>query len=242
MSMRPLIITLDGPAGAGKTSVGEHLAKRLGLEFLDTGAMYRGLTAQCLDEGIDPATNPEVVVKLAERTRWWFDWTGDPPRLHSDARDLTDRLRDPDTTGAVSAVAQISAVRQILVAVQRQIGSEHPRLVAEGRDQGSVVFPNAHVKFYLEASPAVRARRRAQQLGEAGRPVDESHILQQIIDRDTRDNTRSDGPLICPVGAVRIDTSPMSFTEVVDRLERHVVERANPRPDAAASKPAADIC
>ena len=240
--MRPLIITLDGPASAGKTSVGGHLAKRLGLEFLDTGAMYRGLTAHCLDDGIDPATDPGAVVKLAQRTRWWFDWTRDPPRLHSDARDLTDRLRDPDTTEAVSAVAQISAVRQILVAAQRQIGSEHPRLVTEGRDQGSVVFPNAHVKFYLEASPTVRARRRAQELGETGRPVDESHILQQILDRDARDNTRSDGPLICPVGAVRIDTSPMSFTEVVDRLERHVVECVNPRPDTAASKPAADIC
>lgn len=224
--MQSLIITLDGPAGSGKSTVARLLARRLGVEFLDTGAMYRGITAVAVDRGLNPADDAMAVMDLAHHLRVGFDWRHDPPRLLVNGRDVTERLRDPDVTGKVSHVAAMSAVRQLLVESQRQIGREHPRLVTEGRDQGSVVFPGAHVKFYLDASPQVRARRRAEQLRAAGRMANESEILEQLIDRDHRDSSRHDGPLICPEDAVRIDTSNMTLDEVVERLEQEVRTRA----------------
>lgn len=225
--MVPLIITLDGPAGSGKSTVARLLAHRLGLEFLDTGAMYRGLTAHCLDHGIDPAADAQVVDRMAHEAPMGFDWQTDPPRLHVGDRDVTDRLRDPDVTTKVSDVASIGVVRQYLVQMQRAIGQEHPRLVTEGRDQGSVVFPQAQVKFYLDASPQVRARRRADQLRQAGKAADEAAILESIISRDQRDSSRRDGPLICPPDAIRIDTSALTLVQVVDHLEQHVRQRVD---------------
>ena len=223
--MRSLIVTLDGPAGSGKSTVARQLAQRLGLAFLDTGAMYRGLCAMCLDRGIDPASQPQAVLELARRQPMRFDWRSDPPRLHVGDRDVTGRLRDADVTQHVSEVAAMAPVRRVLVEQQRRIGREHPRLVSEGRDQGSVVFPDAQVKFYIDASAPVRAQRRALQLQQAGQHVEAGDILEQIVQRDHRDATRCDGPLICPHDADRIDTTAMSLDEVVDELERRVRQR-----------------
>ncbi len=220
--MEPLIITLDGPAGSGKSSVARQLARRLGVEFLDTGAMYRGITAQCLDDGIDPRSHLQIVEEFARDCMIRFDWKTDPPRLFINNRDVTHRLRDSDVTSCVSEVAAIGEVRRVLVQEQRQIGRLHPRLVTEGRDQGSVVFPQARFKFFITASPQVRAMRRAEQLRAAGRDADERVILQQIVSRDERDSTRSEGPLIKPDDAVEIDTSDMSLDQVLDLLERKV--------------------
>lgn len=224
--MQGLIITLDGPAGSGKSTIARRLAQRLGLEFLDTGAMYRGLTALCLDDGIDPAEAPTAVVELAKRFPIRFDWQADPPRLHIGEHDLTDRLRDPDVTFSVSDVASIGAVRQVMVEAQRLIALNHPRLVTEGRDQGSVVFPQALIKFYLDATPAVRAKRRAEEIRRAGKPVDEAQILEQITMRDQRDQQRADGPLYCPSNATVVDTSHLSLEQVLEHLEKLVRERA----------------
>lgn len=221
---RSLIVTLDGPAGAGKSTVARMLAARLGLDFLDTGAMYRGVAAAALNRALDPADRPAVAA-LAEGLRITFNWADDPPRLLVDNQDVSHRLRDPDVTAAVSEVAGNPGVRDVLVRAQRWIGKQHPRLVTEGRDQGSVVFPDAAVKFYLDASAEVRARRRAEQLRAAGHAVDEAKLLRQILDRDHRDSTRADGPLICPADAIRIDSSGMSLQEVVDRLAAEVSER-----------------
>lgn len=223
--MDPLIITLDGPAGSGKSTVARQLARRLGVEFLDTGAMYRGITAQCLDDRIDPAANPHAVEDFARGCTIRFDWKHDPPRLFINNRDVTARLRDADVTRSVSDVAAMPAVRKVLVGEQRHIGREHPRLVTEGRDQGSVVFPDAHAKFYIDASPQVRARRRADQLRAEGREADERIILQQIVARDHRDSHRADGPLIKPPDAEVIDTSAMSLDQVLDLLESKVRQR-----------------
>jgi cytidylate kinase len=154
----------------------------------------------------------------------WFDWACDPPCLHVGDREVTDRLRDTDVTSAVSDAAAIAGVRQVLVEHQRQIGADHPRLVTEGRDQGSVVFPKADVKFYLDASASVRARRRADQIRQAGKPVDLEAIRQNIVARDHKDTTRVDAPLICPDDAQRIDTSQMTLDQVLDDLERRVRE------------------
>ncbi len=222
--MDRLIVTLDGPAGSGKSSVARRLAQRLGLEFLDTGAMYRGVTAMALQRGIDVAHEPFYVVELARNCPLRFDWEADPPRLYVRDQDVTDRLRDPDVTGGVSDVAALPGVRDVLVREQQQIGRDHPRLVTEGRDQGSVVFPDADVKFYLDANATVRAQRRAAQLREAGRSVDVAQIRKQILQRDQKDSSRATAPLICPEDAQRIDTSDMTLDAVLDELERRVRE------------------
>lgn len=222
-----LIVTIDGPAGSGKSTLARQLAARLGLDFLDTGAMYRGIAAKAIERGINIREEPYYVVELARNCPLRFDWATDPPRLYARDADVTERLRDPDVTSAVSDVAGIGAVRHVLVEEQRCIGKEHPRLVTEGRDQGSIVFPEANVKFYLDASPAVRAERRAAQLREMGKPVQLEAIRKNIIERDRKDSTRSDGPLICPDNARRIDTSEMSLDEVLDLLEQSVREKVD---------------
>lgn len=233
--MDRLIITIDGPAGSGKSTVARRLAAKLGLDFLDTGAMYRGIAALALDRGIDPATESHAVVQLARGSSLRFDWQADPPRLLVRDRDMTARLRDADVTASVSDVAALAAVRQVLVQAQRAIGQEHPRLVSEGRDQGSVVFPDAQVKFYLEATPAVRAQRRMRQLREAGRHVDLTTIHEQIVARDHKDSTRKTDPLICPEDARRIDTSDMTLDQVVDHLEQIVLTATRTDGSGAAS-------
>ncbi|MAX27528.1 MAG: cytidylate kinase [Phycisphaeraceae bacterium] len=220
-----LIVTLDGPAGSGKSTVARQLAKRLGVDFLDTGAMYRGITALCLHHDVDPSTQADEALAIARQSDLQFDWQTDPPALYGQGIDLTGRLRDADVTSQVSAIAALGPVREILVDAQRKIGKAHPRLVTEGRDQGSVVFPNAQVKFYLDASAQVRAHRRAEQLRQAGKEADEKLICEQIIERDHKDSTRKDGPLICPDDAVKVDTSQMTLDQVVDHLYQAVMQR-----------------
>lgn len=223
--MKGLIVTVDGPAGSGKSSVSRHLAARLGVDFLDTGAMYRAIAVASLRAHIDPQTQPDELDELARRARVTFDWSADPPRVHLDGQAVDQEIRDPAVTDRVSLVASRPAVRQVLVREQQRLGVEHPRLVTEGRDQGSVVFPQAAVKFYLDAAPEVRARRRAAELAQAGKPVDPQRILAAILDRDQRDATRTDGPLTCPDDAIRVDTSDLTQEQVVAELERHVRER-----------------
>ncbi len=216
-----LIVTIDGPAGSGKSTVARRLARRLAIGFLDTGAMYRGVAAAALDSDIDPASDQQVN-PLVDGLHMRFNWRDDPPSLKIDGRDITHRLRDPDVTRAVSDIAANPHVRQVLVRAQRWIGNQQRRLVTEGRDQGSVVFGDAEAKFYLDASPAVRATRRTRELRDTGRQADEQKILQQIVYRDARDRSRRDGPLVCPPGAVVVDTSDMTIDEVVGVLEEHV--------------------
>ncbi|MCC5827934.1 MAG: (d)CMP kinase [Phycisphaeraceae bacterium] len=219
------VVTIDGPAGSGKSTVARRLAARLGWAFLDTGAMYRGLTAWALDRGIAPADSPDQVAAIAERLTISFDWTDDPPRLRINERDMMDRLRAPDVAASVSDVASIASVRRILVGLQRAIASDRPRLVSEGRDQGSVVFPDALVKFFLDAAPEVRAARRAAELRAAGQQFDDAQILDQILRRDERDRNRSDGPLICPADAVVVETGGLTLDQVTARLEEETRKR-----------------
>ena len=220
--MDGLIVTLDGPAGSGKSTLARKLAKRLGVSFLDTGAMYRGLTAMALHRGIDVAEEPFYVVELARNCPIRFDWSTDPPALLVRDTDLTHRLRDADIAAAVSDVAKLPGVRDVLVREQQNIGREHPRLVTEGRDQGSVVFPDADVKFYLDADPGVRAKRRAEQLRQSGRIVDLAQLRESIVNRDRKDASRAVGPLICPEDAQRIDTSDMPLEAVEELLYERV--------------------
>jgi cytidylate kinase len=220
----PVILTIDGPAGTGKSSVAHRLARRLGLEFLDTGAMYRTVALIALERGIDPMEG-RVLAGQVDESDLHFDWTTDPPRIMVNERDVSKRIRQLDVNKVVSIVAAQPEVRESLVQQQRKIAARHPRLVTEGRDQGSVVFPDAAIRFYLDAAVEIRARRRVDQLREAGIEVSVGDVISEIERRDTIDSTRADGPLMRPVGAIEIDTSDLTLEQVVDRLESIARER-----------------
>ena len=232
-----IIVTIDGPAGTGKSTVAQSLAERLGLDLLDTGAMYRAAAAIAIDQGLidgvraeDPATTARFVQVVADADLH-FDWMADPPALMAMSKatgryePLNERIRTPDVTKAVSAVARVVELRRHMVRKQRLIGQQHPRLVTEGRDQGSVVFPDALVKFYLDADLRVRAERRADQLREAGYPAQADELMAELARRDEADRTREEGPLVCPQDAITVDTTRLNFDQVVDRLERDVLDR-----------------
>ena len=223
-----IIITIDGPAGTGKSSVARALALRLGVDFLDTGAMYRAAAAIIIDRSIDPS-DINRVVEIVTDADLHFDWAADPPTILAWLIPIDSRIREPDVNALVSTVAAIGPLREHMVAKQRVIARQHPRLVSEGRDQGSIVFPQADAKFYLDAKPEVRAARRAEQLRAAGQIADETDLLEQITHRDTMDSSRADGPLICPVDAQTIDTSSLSLDDVVERLERAVRQKLGAR-------------
>ncbi len=204
----PLVIAIDGPSGAGKSTVGRAVALRLGLDYLDTGAMYRGVTYAVLRRGLDPMDEDDVahvaeVVELA---------VGDDGVV-VDGLDATIEIRGREVTSAVSAVAANSAVRAELVRRQREWVAARDGGVVEGRDIGSVVFPDAALKLYVTATPRVRAERR---VAEIGGDVDE--VEASIIERDRKDSTRADSPLTEATGAVVVDTTGLGIQQVVDEI------------------------
>jgi cytidylate kinase len=213
-----VIITIDGPAGTGKSTLAHLLARRLGLEFLDTGAMYRAAALIALERAIDPTDGPRLASAIDEADLH-FDWTCDPPALMLGTRDVSTRIRDMDVSGVVSIVAALRAVRGVLVEAQRRIARSHPRLVSEGRDQGSVVFPDAPLRFFLTADVHVRAARRIAQLAGAGKTIDAQSVMRDIEERDHLDRTRADGPLIRPDGAIDINTGDGDVQQVVSQME-----------------------
>lgn len=224
MAAPRLIITIDGPAGTGKSTVAHRLAMTLGLEFLDTGAMYRAAALIAIEGELAADDGARLAAAVAE-SDLHFDWESSPPRLMLADRDITARVRESDVARIVSVVATQRALRETMVERQRRIADAHPRLVTEGRDQGSVVFPDASVRFFLDARESIRAQRRVEQLAAAGRPVDEATVISSIRERDRIDSTRADGPLIRPEGAIVVDTSDRSIDEVVATLAAFVRER-----------------
>jgi cytidylate kinase len=204
----PLVVAIDGPAGAGKSTVGRAVAARLGLGYLDTGAMYRAATFAVLRRGIAPG-DLDAVAEVADD----LDLELDDRTVLVDGVDATAAIRGRDVTEAVSAVAANSRVRAVMVARQRAWVAERGGGVVEGRDIGSVVFPAAALKLYVTASPRVRAERRVAELGG-----DVAEIESAIVERDRRDSTRADSPLLEADGAVVVDTSDLSIDEVVDTI------------------------
>lgn len=213
-----LIVAIDGPAGSGKSSVARLLAQRLKLDFLDTGAMYRAAATVMIDHGLTFDDRDSLVRKI-EQANIGFDWTTDPPDILAFGRSVAHRIRQEDVTAMVSPLAAIAEVRTLMVELQRQIARAHPRLVTEGRDQGSVVFPKAAFKIYLTATAEKRAERRVNQLRADGRHADQAQVLKDIIDRDRRDMSRKDGPLCAVMGSETVDTSELSREQVIDTLE-----------------------
>src|SRR4051794_6750186 len=174
-----MVITIDGPAGTGKSTVALAVAERLGFDFLDTGAMYRAVGLEALRRQAN-LEDPRELAYIARHVKIDFDWSKRPPGLILNGEPVGHLLRGADATRAASYVAVVPAIREMLVQQQRHIGAEHRNIVSEGRDQGSIVFPDAEFKFYLDATPTERARRRAAQLRTRGEIVDPKEILGQI--------------------------------------------------------------
>jgi cytidylate kinase len=222
-----LIITIDGPAGTGKSTIAAALAGRFGLARLDTGAMYRTVALIALRESIDVSDGDALAAATAAH-ELRCDLSADPPLMLLDGEDVEPFIRSADIGGIVSEVSTAVPVRTALVDMQRATARAHPRLVSEGRDQGSVVFPDAQVRFYLTADLDERVRRRVGQLAQGGGAVDQGAVEAEIRHRDSIDASRVTSPLQCPDGAIRVDSSGMSIAQVVDALEGHVRQCIGP--------------
>jgi cytidylate kinase len=214
------VVAIDGPSGAGKSTVARQLAQRLGFAFLDTGAMYRAITWHFLQEGCAPAECAHTDDQGMARMRQAL--VGARLELHQgrvllNGRDVTAHLRTREVESQVSSVSALPFVRAAMRDLQRAVAAAGP-VVAEGRDMGSVVFPQARWKVYLDAAPSERARRRSQDFVSQGRAVSEHDVLEEILVRDRLDSTRSDAPLVQARDALYVDTTGLTTDTVVARL------------------------
>ena len=206
------VITIDGPAGSGKSTVARLLARRLGVAFLDTGGMYRAAALLGL-RGKADWDDPQMLVRLVQG----HEIVNQFGKTTLDGEDVSREIRTSEVTGLTHFAADNPDIREVMVALQRQCAVGRS-LVTEGRDQGSVVFPDAYRKFYLTASAEERARRRAEDLRARGENPDIEELRQQILLRDQRDSQREVGPLRVPDGAMVIDSTAMSVDEVVEKM------------------------
>lgn len=220
-----MIIAIDGPAGSGKSTVAKRVAVALGFHYLDTGAMYRAVAWRALESGVD-LHDEAAVAALSESSRVTFAHEpGEalPSRVFVNDVDVTAAVRTPRIDEAVSTVAKYPAVRAAMVDVQREIGHSSD-IVVEGRDIGTVVFPDAQLKVFLTASALERARRRAVQQGDSGLDVDATEVLRAIEKRDAADSSRKVAPLMAAADAVELDTTGLSIEQVVERIASLVHE------------------
>ncbi len=217
--MRRIVVAVDGPAGAGKSTASRALAGRLGYAYVDTGAMYRAVGVIAHDRGV-PLDDDAALARLVGGLR--FELRDRGTGLAVDGNDLSAAIRRAEAGELASRVSTRPAVRERLVALQRELGAGGG-VVMEGRDIGTAVFPHAEVKLYLTADPAVRARRRAMELRARGEAVDEAALAREIEARDRRDSARSHSPLRPAADALRLDTSAFTLEQVVAQMERVVV-------------------
>jgi cytidylate kinase len=216
--MGSIVVTIDGPAGAGKSTVAKQLAARLGYRLLDTGAIYRAVALVAVRRGI-AWTEAEPLAALARDLDIRFELAGDDNHVFLGTDDVSAAIREPTISQGASQVSAHPPVRAALLDLQRRLGAGGG-VVVEGRDTGTVVFPAAQAKFFLVASAEERARRRVAQLADSGRSVDFAETLREISERDARDAGRDVAPMKPAPDAILIDSSTMSIGQVVDAMAR----------------------
>jgi len=214
-----MIITIDGPAGAGKSSAAKELARRLGFEFLDTGAMYRAVTLAALRAGASLSDQAALEKVMAD-----FRLEMPPGRVILNNEDVTREIRAGPVTAASGAVADSPIVRRLLGEMQRQIAAGR-NMVSEGRDQGTIIFPDAECKFFLIADPLERARRRQRDMAGRGEVVPWNEVLEAQELRDSRDRERDLAPMIPAPDAILLDSTQLTLEQVVERMEQEVRRR-----------------
>lgn len=219
-----MIVTIDGPSGSGKSTTASALAERLGMTYLDTGAMYRAVTWAVLERGADPS-DEETVTRIAEEADISIESGGSRTAVLLDGRRLDRELRGPEVSSAVSPVSSYPGVRRVMVRIQRGIG-RRGGIIAEGRDTGSTVFPFAHVKVFLVADIDERAGRRVRQLEKMGMKGSIGEIRENLADRDRMDSGRSHSPLVRPPGSILVDTSEITIDRQVSVIEERVRSEA----------------
>ncbi|MEE0247473.1 MAG: (d)CMP kinase [Peptacetobacter sp.] len=207
-----MIIAVDGPAGAGKSTISKLIAKKLNINYIDTGAMYRAVTYKCLSEGVD-VKNEAAVIEVAKRTD--IDFRDN--NIYLDSKVVNEEIRTREVSANVSDVAKIKEVRYLMVDVQREIGTRND-VILDGRDIGSYVFPNADYKFFLVATPEERGRRRYKELCEKGFEGTLEEIIKDIEKRDEIDSNREFAPLKKADDAIEIDTTGLGIDEVVEAV------------------------
>jgi cytidylate kinase len=224
VSPRPFIVAIDGPAGAGKSSVSKVLARRLGFSLVDTGAIYRCTALKATRQGIalDDDGRLETLLQAIKVT---FQVVGEENRVYLDGEDVSAEIRTPEISLGASKVSSRPVVRSGLLALQRRLALDAPKgAVLEGRDIGTVVFPDADAKFFLDAHPDTRARRRFEELFQKGVDSSLSDVLADQTQRDTADSSREVAPLKAADDAIHVDSSALPLSEVVQALEKRVSE------------------
>ncbi len=216
---KKLIVAIDGPAGSGKSTTAKLLANKLKYLYLDTGAMYRAITFLAIKHNI--VDNEQEIVELLKRTEIELTYTNGVSKVFADKVDLSEEIRSQEVNGKVSDVSKIKQVRQILVQKQKQIGGLGG-IVMEGRDIGTVVFPQADVKFFLTATIDERTKRRTKEMKEKGKHVPEELVKENLLNRDKIDSTREESPLQKAKDAIAVDTSTLSIDEQVTFLYEEI--------------------
>ncbi len=224
--MARLVITIDGPAASGKSTVARNLAEKLNATFLDTGAMYRAVTLACLQVKAE-LTDERRILDVLNNTRFEFESSKNAMLVKINGLDVTEKIRDPQVTASARYVAASAPARKRLVEIQRQFAKNHEKVVTEGRDQGTVAFPDADVKFFLSATLDERAKRRQAELQASGIKQSVVEIKEAIRKRDNSDENRSVGPLKPADDAIVIDTTDLTIDEVVQKLISRVKERCS---------------
>lgn len=216
-----MVIAIDGPAGAGKSTIAAHLARKLGYVNLESGAMYRALALKAIEKKI-PTSVETALVKLAHSTRIDLIPTAEGNKVLLDGLDVSKRIRETDVTQAASVVSTHPKVREWMVARQREMGADGG-VIMEGRDIGTVVFPNAEVKIFLDADQNIRAERRIAQVN-AGDPDKAAKLVRELRERDRRDSTRAVSPLVAAADAVHIDSTSLNIDQVIEVIDQ-VIEQ-----------------
>lgn len=222
-----MIVAIDGPVGVGKSRVASAVARRVGLLHIDTGAMYRALALKCLEEDLDP-TDGQAMTQMARRTRIRLEPSPGGSRVFCDDQEVTEMIRTPEISGLVSKVSVHQGLREVVVEYQRHLGQQGS-VIMEGRDVGTVVFPHADVKLFLDADLETRVKRRAAEYESRGVPWSKDEIRQSILARDESDTQREISPLRVADDAIVLDTSNLSFDEVVDQVVSLIRSRIGER-------------